>query len=88
MGGAYFLAKFQAGDAYSGGAYKKKACICVPYEKQRVGVRFIIWVNRGLAPTPGAGEISPLIRFKFPSPVPYEYYPVLDQNLRNIMLRA
>ena len=26
LGGAYFLAKFQAGGAYSGGAYKKKAC--------------------------------------------------------------
>jgi len=24
LGGAYFLAKFQAGGAYSGGAYKKK----------------------------------------------------------------
>ena len=26
LGGAYFLAKFQAGGAYRGGAYKKKAC--------------------------------------------------------------
>ena len=26
LSGAYFLAKFQAGGAYSGGAYKKKAC--------------------------------------------------------------
>ena len=25
MGGAYFLAKFQAGGAYRGGAYKKKS---------------------------------------------------------------
>ena len=31
--------------------------IGVPYEKERVGVRFIFRVNRGLAPTPGAGEI-------------------------------
>ena len=28
FGGAYFLANFQAGGAYSGGAYKKKR---VPY---------------------------------------------------------
>ena len=27
LGGAYFSAKIQAGGAYSGGAYKKKACI-------------------------------------------------------------
>ena len=27
LGGAYFLAKFQAGGAYRGGAYKKKACM-------------------------------------------------------------
>ena len=30
LGGAYFLAKFQAGGAYSGGAYKK-ACIWGAY---------------------------------------------------------
>ena len=26
LGGAYFLAKVQAGGAYRGGSYKKKAC--------------------------------------------------------------
>ena len=31
MGGAYFLAKFQAGGAYSGGAYKKKRVYALFY---------------------------------------------------------
>ena len=30
LGGAYFLAKFQAGGAYRGGAYKKKSVYLVP----------------------------------------------------------
>ena len=32
LGGAYFLAKFQAGGAYRGGAYKKKRVPCIAYE--------------------------------------------------------
>ena len=28
LGGAYYLAKFQAGGAYRGGAYKKKRVVC------------------------------------------------------------
>ena len=40
LGGAYFLAKFQAGGAYSGGAYKKSVLkvegIRYPEKKSRV----------------------------------------------------
>ena len=39
LGGAYFLAKFQAGGAYSGGAYKKKRVTGSGGQNKREGVK-------------------------------------------------
>ena len=35
LGGAYFLAKFQAGGAYRGGAYKKKSVYSRSCEQEK-----------------------------------------------------
>ena len=42
LGGAYFLAKFQAGDAYSSGAYKKSVYLSHCYQDHQLVLGYSI----------------------------------------------